>query len=136
MDELVQWLGEQFDEDEQVARDACHGGPANWTTDGSYPVSVAGLPRGADVFTEAVAFDEGSPSEAQAEHIALHDPARVLREIDAKRRIATQMASTLSCAAGDSEVDHYGALVDAEQTLRLLALPYADRPGYREEWRP
>jgi hypothetical protein len=21
-------------------------------------------------------------------------------------------------------------------TLRLLALPYADRPGYREEWRP
>lgn len=21
-------------------------------------------------------------------------------------------------------------------TLRLLAPPYADRPGYREEWRP
>jgi hypothetical protein len=21
-------------------------------------------------------------------------------------------------------------------TLRLLALPYADRPGYRDEWRP
>ncbi|MFD3574750.1 DUF6221 family protein [Streptomyces sp. NPDC058644] len=20
--------------------------------------------------------------------------------------------------------------------LRLLALPYADRPGYREQWRP
>jgi hypothetical protein len=23
-----------------------------------------------------------------------------------------------------------------EDVMRLLAMPYADRPGYREEWRP
>jgi hypothetical protein len=26
--------------------------------------------------------------------------------------------------------------VDADHAYRLIALPYADRPGYREDWRP
>jgi hypothetical protein len=34
-----------------------------------------------------VVYDEGSPTDAEAEHIALHDPARVLAEVVAKRRI-------------------------------------------------
>jgi Family of unknown function (DUF6221) len=29
-----------------------------------------------------------------------------------------------------------GGLAKEERWARLLALPYADQPGYREEWRP
>lgn len=51
-------------------------------------------------------------------HLIHWMPPRVLAEVEAKRRIL------------DAYEDETGYL------LRLLALPYADRPGYREEWRP
>ncbi len=82
---------------------------------------------------------------ADAVHIARHDPARVLREIDAKRQIIDQCAYWNERAASEA-VDppkspqpglDLGLLLDAmNPVLRLLALPYADRPDYREEWRP
>jgi hypothetical protein len=71
-----------------------------------------------------------------AEHIARHDPARALADVQAKRQIVDLMAGMLSAARGDSEVDHYGGLGAAEDTLSLLALPYADHPDYRQEWKP
>lgn len=57
-----------------------------------------------------------------AEHVSRWDPARVLAECEAKRRI----------------LELHRDLVDLDDraTLRYLALPYADREGYREEWRP
>lgn len=75
-------------------------------------------------------------SEADAAHIAHHDPARVLAEVDAKRGIVGLMARMLNAAEGDSEVDHYGGLSAAEDTLRLIALPYAGHPDYQDDWRP
>jgi hypothetical protein len=69
-----------------------------------------------------------------AEYVARHDPARVLAECEAKRRIVEHANE---CSDGGSELsmdfdDERGlALV-----LRLLALPYADCDGFREEWRP
>src|SRR5258708_16103557 len=39
---------------------------------------------------EVVVYDEGSPTFAQAQHIARHDPGRVLREVDAKRQILAE----------------------------------------------
>lgn len=47
-------------------------------------------------------------------------PARVLAESEAKRRIVEWMC------AWQADVRDEG--------LRLLALPYADHPDYREEW--
>lgn len=80
-----------------------------------------------------------------AGHIIRHDPARVLREIDAKRRIIAQCVYWNERAAQEA-VDppkypqpglDLGLLLDAmNPVLRLLALPYADRPGYRAEWAP
>jgi hypothetical protein len=34
-----------------------------------------------------VVYAEGYPTFAQAQHIARHDPARILREVEAKQRI-------------------------------------------------
>jgi hypothetical protein len=35
------------------------------------------------------------------------------------------------------EIDNCTWVLDGDcSTVRLVALPHADRPGYREEWRP
>jgi hypothetical protein len=56
-------------------------------------------------------------------HIVRHDPARVLREIDAKRRTLIRCEEAmLSSMPG---LRHF-----AKQTVREMAAVYADRPGY------
>jgi hypothetical protein len=81
-----------------------------------------------------------------AEFIARHDPARVLREIDVKRQILRQAFEHAATIDGEWGCCHDADEIEAghceEQRpndlrlLRLLALPYAGRPGYREEWAP
>lgn len=67
-----------------------------------------------------------------ARHIACWDPARVLADIDAKRRILDLWTSSDTTAEFPNfDGGHATAL---EDVLRLLALPYARRDGYREEW--
>jgi hypothetical protein len=58
------------------------------------------------------------------DHVARWDPARVLAECEAKRRIV-----------GIHQEPAEWQLV-SDMTLRVLALPYADRNDYRPEWRP
>ncbi|HEY9415006.1 MAG TPA: DUF6221 family protein [Pseudonocardia sp.] len=55
-------------------------------------------------------------------------PARVLAEVDAKRRILDAYDQT---EFGD--LTRRSAL---EEAITAFAVPYADRPGYRDEWRP
>ncbi|GAB3817721.1 DUF6221 family protein [Micromonospora zhanjiangensis] len=62
-------------------------------------------------------------------------PAELLdqmaRDIEAKRRILDEAANySPELEHGDNGEWALGMV------LRLLALPYAHRPGYREEWRP
>ena len=117
--DLDQFLLARIAEDKRVAADAAVAGPA-----GPYP---------------------GDPSSPAAEHAARHDPARVLAECAAKRRLV------LACRDSAPDRHFLGArpqgladfpLSPADQhqlaalTLALLALPYADHPDYRPEWRP
>ncbi|MFK4801655.1 DUF6221 family protein [Streptomyces sp. MPA0124] len=72
-----------------------------------------------------------------ADHIAAHDPSAVLADLDAKLAIVDLMERTLSAAEGDSEVDHYGGLGVAEETLCRLAQPFAGHPDHKgEKWAP
>ncbi|MGW0905068.1 DUF6221 family protein [Streptomyces sp. NPDC002853] len=142
-DDLAQWLGEQLDDDERITRRV--------TTPGIWRV---GRSHGGSTI-EGGGWTVGSADELDAAHIARHDPARVLREIDAKRQIVNGYA--LSAQAVDelavrreklkteghdlfmTDMELESAIVRRDTlsgALRLLALPYADRPGYREEWRP
>lgn len=65
------------------------------------------------------------------------DPARVVAEVDAKRRILAahpyQEYGAEWCGRCTGQEGHESWPCT---TLRLLALPYAGRPGYRHEWRP
>lgn len=72
---------------------------------------------------------------AVALHVALHAPARVFREVEAKRRVLNRHA--LSPAIGDPELpwenrddcQYDGELWPCDDLLDL-ASPYADHPDY------
>lgn len=65
-----------------------------------------------------------------ARHIARHDPARVLAEVEAKRQIVEHHGEPHECPEYDVAWD------SPCPTLRHLAAVYADHPDYREEWKP
>jgi hypothetical protein len=52
-------------------------------------------------------------------------PARVLAECEAKRRVVEHC-----------DFDHLALSVGDPYVLQLLALPYADHPDYRDDWKP
>jgi hypothetical protein len=58
------------------------------------------------------------------------DPARVLREVEAKRRIV----ESCSPQSLDNSCADPGERCLAEVTLEALALPYSDHPDYQPEW--
>lgn len=108
---------------------------------GEYEAPVR-MPHG----TIRVSVTADSPSaRACAAHIARHDPARVLAEVDAKRRLidlhphsvwpTRKGPGHLYCGTCHEEDGVIGGDGHHCLTLRLLALPYADHADYREEWR-
>jgi hypothetical protein len=118
--DLVAFLTARLDEDERVAR--------------AVPIEEWGSHDGCRVHPaqEQDGFLAIGRIEAQfeeeAEHIARHDPARVLREVDAKR--------TCIAFLGHPDAPPGEGRYVAERVLWLLALAYSDHPDYREEWRP
>ncbi|GAA5033093.1 DUF6221 family protein [Streptomyces siamensis] len=126
-EDLARWLGEQLDEDERIALAAS---PGPWSANAEHDevVAVDGIP-----VAEGFALS-GRQLRATVDHIAAHDPARVLREIEAKRRIlylAVQLPKvTASTDLFDNNRDAWA------EVLKQLALSYTDRPGFREDWRP
>jgi hypothetical protein len=66
-------------------------------------------------------------------------PVRWLAEVEAKRRILNRYQAQLD-RQGDWQESQLSADICAQEyadwVLPMLALPYADQPGYRDEWRP
>lgn len=63
-------------------------------------------------------------------HIARHDPARVLREVESKRRIVDWECRYRTTVEKRGEDWAHRAT----GPLRALASVYADHPDYRDEW--
>lgn len=115
--DLVAFLLARIAEDEAVARAAVGEGSGSWEArpywfTESHEADVPG-----------VTYDEIDLDHAM--QIARWDPARVLAECEAKRRIITTIQRWLD--VGYPTLDH---------VLFALALPYADHPDYDESWRP
>lgn len=150
--DLVQFLRDRLDEDEQTAR-ACPG-DGTWTTE---------------------AFEVYGPdlSDEVRAHTARHNPARVLREVEAKRLMLDEALTSRHHVSSDQyetcprateadgldelQVAALGRLSDEQRqefgreptcwdscgrdarvkrTLELLAMPYSEHPTYRQEWTP
>jgi len=76
--------------------------------------------------------------EAHGEHIARHDPARVLAECAAKRRII-ELRYSWNLQAEQMTEPPFGPILQAQVNtadaiLRTLAMPYAGHPDYDETW--
>ena len=159
MDDLVAWLRHQIDEDERVARATAEGGRWRYEDGDSVGAwtlyderwNIASMTT---YDTESYNYAERLPAfrpptyidpDAVGAHIARHDPARVLAEVAAKRAILNlyqqawgEHQSWLEDVGGDTfgRADEVRGRVESlRETMRLLAQPYADREGFREEWR-
>ncbi|MEV7140741.1 DUF6221 family protein [Streptomyces tauricus] len=124
MDDLVRWLGMQLDEDERIARAAT---PGPWHAQDGGVISD-------DDDQWPVASAESRRDRADRVHVATWDPARVLREIEAKRSIIEQHERY--AAERRRMMGGWDPQSDDSPILAALAAVYADRPGYLESWRP
>ena len=120
---LTDFLLARIAEDEDRAKRAAFGWGATWSvvTDEFEDWSTVH----ADGKRDMVGCEDGDVTE----HIARHDPSRVLAECEAKRRIIVGL---------DYESDEW-CFADAPavaEVLPFLALPYADHPDYQQEWKP
>ncbi|WP_202946318.1 DUF6221 family protein [Pseudonocardia dioxanivorans] len=125
---LVEWLSARLDEDERDDREAIDRFVSLYGADGLV-IEIVGAPRG----VLARAKRGLAEVEAKRRIIALHEhqdataPSR-----DVRKRQPQQDFGCITCADWDGMTAAEGWC----DTVRLLALPYADRPGYRDEWRP
>ncbi len=130
---LAEFLLARIAEDEAAAR-AAQFSNGRWHRTGEWARATAvARDFGPDVVLErsgTLAWDDN-------EHIARHDPARVLAECEAKRRIITEAAPGIEKlqVLVDGEWGPEGE-DEPERLLRLLALPYAAHEDYLQEWRP
>jgi hypothetical protein len=138
--DLAQWLGAQLDADERIARAAMSGTWQARTLPGNiehvHPAFWVDAEHTDGEGTTDVTVADCQWSLADAQHIAEHDPARVLREIEAKRRIVDAHERRPMPGGYTADCAQCWGAVWPCPTLRLLALPYDDRPGYQEAWRP
>lgn len=131
MTDLVEFLRARLDEDERRARTA----EEQWDD-------------------EDARYEWNDLPEASFAHARHHSPDRVLAEVEAKRTrietyelaIARQRAEQDDYAAWCNNEPHGGSdalngpdpklIPGLEYALRCDALPYAEHPDYREEWKP
>jgi hypothetical protein len=123
---LDQFLLARIAEDKRIATDAAGAdGREDWT-----PADVPG---------------DGGPAGAAAELVARYDPARVLAECAAKRKLVMAcrdarpelaFLGTRPSGMADFPLSPSGPHQLAAFALAVLAMPYADHPDYRAEWRP
>jgi hypothetical protein len=131
--DLVEFLLARLAEDEQAALAAAapHKAAREWWVDPWYD----GTGDRADIRTRLgiITSGTGGFEAVPAEHVARHDPARVLAEVEAKRRIVDAFVRHDEESSDPCESCWAQGLGEA---LRLLALPYADHPECHPSWLP
>jgi hypothetical protein len=161
VDDLIAFLRARLDEREQAAKRIAEVYPEPWelADRGWMARVVADEPS----FHVVVELDQRqAPEHADwlggvLEHIVLNAPSTVLAEVDAQRQILDRhkvstevwdqgdgpfdVALCERCAYGQScnhcfDRDDLPLVAWPCPELRLLALPYARHPDYREAWRP
>lgn len=138
--DLIEFLRARLDEDERVAR-AAIGTAAFAKQTGEWSFEWVDHPHGkiptvfavADtgVKTQAASMETAWECQERGAHIARHDPARVLREVEALRRIVDEHHPVDPCDAHDASFRSISC-----DTLRALAAIWADHEDYRAEWQP
>lgn len=127
VDELVTWMREQMDRDAYLAA-----GGAIWTA--TYMLPGGHILISADGTNRAV----GSLDGGEVHHAVNWDPARVLAEVEAKRRILDEWGRLQPDREVTVDQPRYSTAARAalmDRVVLHLAQPLASRPGFRDEWR-
>jgi Family of unknown function (DUF6221) len=135
MDDLIAFLAARLDEDEAAAKAAQ--APSPWKA----AVHESDHWIVTDATGEPLIYDEGTPSLEEAAHIARHDPARVLRDVAAKRAILAEHGP----ASGGRDADRCRVCTAVHDghatrfrapcpTLLFLAAIWSDHAAYQQEW--
>lgn len=138
MTDLMEFLRARLDDDEQVARAAL---PGPWLPGTAKPHLVDWVVYGqsrswAGHLGQVCDVEVAHDGAFNAEHIARHDPTRVLAEVAAKRAvlalhwIAVDQTNAVDGLATCNECVEYAPC----DTLRILASVYAGHPGYDWSW--
>ncbi|MGW4718861.1 DUF6221 family protein [Nocardia sp. NPDC004260] len=138
---IEDFIAARLADTEKVAQAACdsaradtEGDASRWFVDeedgresagvtSGFPQRVVGRPGGAN---GVVVYDEGYPHVEQARHIALHDPAHVLRQCAAIRRM---VAALVGHREGDQQWDR-----GINAAVASAAAIWRDHPDYNPEW--
>ena len=129
---LTEFLLARIAEDEDAARTVTDGGSGQWQ---SWNRSWDPEPV-RDIATDGKRI--ASVPTTLDEFMCSHDPARVLAECEAKRRIVVEArrydldAEGVRAAMSDGDEGPYVVNL----ALKSLALPYAAHPDYLDEWKP
>lgn len=127
---IVEFLEARLAEDEAAAS---AGWPERWQVEGNNVQSAeTGLRGGWEGLHTGVAHLSMTVGKyqmevANAEHIARHDPGRVLREVAAKRAILRHCIDD-----GASDWEEVGPVADS--ILEALARVYSDHPDFDPAW--
>lgn len=141
MTELVEFLKARLAEDFEVARNAMHEdaavSPGEWITE-HHGSEFHEQPDSCLIAEDRKGVYWTVASEVfirNAEHMARHDPARVLREIAAKRRIIEDYRIARSAL---DQTDSRGSLRAGSNAFFVaclaLASVYSDHPDFSERW--
>lgn len=141
MDDLTAFITARIDEDEAIAREAASALPRDeghgWTAVHRYLEThpASGESFIVDTSSELVATATSARSydRAVADHIARHDPARVRREVAAKRAMVERYHDAVD-TQGEYGMD--GSEWVAERMLKCIAGVWSDHPDYKQEWAP
>jgi hypothetical protein len=124
VEDIAQWLGDQLAEDRAALlryRDG-HDGPC---------INYEGQdPAAYDEYDSCVLHLEA------ARATPYRDVGFGLRELDAKRKLLTEYAESEEALGSFADMVDVGRVEGLRVAVAHAALPYADRPGYREDWRP
>ena len=137
--EIADFMAARLDELEAAAEAAT---PGPWTDTGQR-----------DVFVEQLATSAGTPAEdlhliaemeacgdhpdrrrADAEHIILHDPVRVLASAAADRAMLHEHAAFAGIAVNDPSVREWANALG--RMVRIRASAWAWHPEYKAGWKP
>lgn len=129
-DDIVAFIRARLDEDADLVETIREGGfhAPTWTSqpneEGTWPILCE-----PDDSTPIGYITDGR---WEIQHVARHDPARVLRGVEAKRRIVAECEYNINyhLAVGAR------AVLLATVTLKLLASEWSDHADYQQEWAP
>lgn len=141
MDDLIAFLTARLDEDEQAARRVLRyaresydrHAPERWVATRTGPeksILRVRTDRGYHLRSYTVVDLDPFTGKLLADYLCRNDPATVLQDIAAKRRIIAECKPSRGVPSL-ADADALGATV-----LVFLALRYAYHPDYQEQWRP